>query len=104
MRSGHRQKQVGTLDLIAGDAMGEMMCRQLISTLTEHLDGTTIDRIAILFVAHATGLDVDLVGKATTLEFSAQNDFGHGRTADIAGTHGHHGIHTVTPRDSSHTS
>ena len=81
------------------DAVREMVRRKLISTLTQHLDGATIDRIAVFLIADAAGFDIDLVGESTTLEFGAQNDLGHGRAADVAGAHGHHGIHGFTPRD-----
>ncbi len=59
MRGGHRQEQVSAFDLIAGDAMREMTRRKLVTTLLQHLDRATVDRIAVFLVADATGFDID---------------------------------------------
>ena len=97
MGCGHRQEQVGTLDLVTADAMREMVARDLIAipALAQHMHGTRIDRMTPFLVGDAAGFHIHAIAKPALVEEVPQNDLSHRRTADVAGADGHYRIGVV---------
>jgi hypothetical protein len=90
VRGGHRQDEVAVL---AGPHLARAVTvTRRVAVLRQDAARATVDRVAVLLVAHARGVHDDPVGQACGGEPLAEHDLGHRGPADVAGADDHDGV------------